>query len=91
MIQVILSKPSHLMMRYKGLKLRHRSANGVRSTVKEHGELGEKRTLWECGEFWHSITGYAGLRWRFLNAPTRPCSNASENMSDVIWQRAIAS
>ena len=41
MIQVILSKPSHLMMRYKGLKPWHRSANGVRSTAKEHGELGE--------------------------------------------------
>lgn len=40
MIQVILNKPSHLM-RYKGLKPRHRSANGVRSRVKEHGELGE--------------------------------------------------
>jgi len=43
MIQVIMSKLSHLIMRYKGLKLRHRSANGVRSRVKEHGELGERR------------------------------------------------
>jgi hypothetical protein len=71
MIQVILSKPSHLMMRYKGLKPRHRSANGVRSRVKEHGELGERRTLWECANlaFHYRICGTA--------LEISQCSNAS--------------